>query len=404
MPPSFAKAQDKPPDRRALLFIFLTVFLDLLGVGILVPVIPFLIGEYSTAGLTVGLMALTFSGAQFLAAPLLGRLSDRWGRRPVLVLSVLGSGIGYVLFALGGALWVYFLARLIDGITGGNISAAQAYIADVSAPEDRAKNFGLLGAAFGLGFLLGPAIGGALSHYSLHAPAWGAAILAVTTALFGLFVLKESHPAERRRATPILWRELDPFGAILGYMRRPALTPFLLAMTTLGIAFAGFRTNLAVFTRDRFLMGPEGNAVLFTIAGFFAVFTQGVIVRRLSGHLPPKRSAIIGCVVLGCGLLGIGTTPVPWGLYPSVALIAIGSGLANPSLTALLSNEIPAIEQGALFGATQGLQSLTMIIGPVLAGLVYDLFGQRAPYLLGAGLLLLSVAALRTAHNPAQAT
>ena len=124
-----------PPDRRALLFIFLTVFLDLLGVGILVPVIPFLVGEYSTAGLTVGLMALTFSGAQFLAAPLLGRLSDRWGRRPVLVLSVLGSGVGYVLFALGGALWVYFLARLIDGITGGNISAAQAYIADVSPPE-----------------------------------------------------------------------------------------------------------------------------------------------------------------------------------------------------------------------------------------------------------------------------
>ena len=393
-----------PPDRRALLFIFLTVFLDLLGVGILVPVIPFLIGEYSRQGLTVGLVALTFSGAQFLAAPLLGRLSDRWGRRPVLVLSVLGSGVGYILFALGGALWVYFLARLIDGITGGNISAAQAYIADVSPPEARAKNFGLLGAAFGLGFLLGPALGGVLSHYSLHAPAWGAATLALTTALFGLFVLKESLPVERRRATPIVWRELDPFGAILSFVRRPALAPFLLAMTTLGIAFAGFRTNLAVFTRDHFLMGPERNAVLFTIAGFFAVFTQGVIVRRLSGHLPPKRSATIGCTLMALGLLGIAVTPVPWGLYPAVAVIAIGSGLATPSLTALLSTEISAAEQGALFGATQGLQSLTMIIGPVLAGLLYDAIGQRAPYVLGALLLIASVAALRPARQPVQAT
>jgi MFS family permease len=322
----------------------------------------------------------------------------------VLVLSVLGSGIGYVLFALGGALWVYFLARLIDGITGGNISAAQAYIADVSRPEDRVKNFGLLGAAFGLGFLLGPALGGVLSHYSLHAPAWGAAGLALSTALFGLLVLKESLPVERRRTTQILWRELDPFGAILSFAQRPALTPFLLAMTTLGIAFAGFRTNLAVFTRDHFLMGPERNAVLFTIAGFFAVFTQGVIVRRLTGHLPPRRSAVIGCSLMALGLLGIGTTPVPWGLYPAVAIIAIGSGLANPSLTALLSTEVSSAEQGTLFGATQGLQSFTMILGPVLAGLLYDAIGQRAPYLLGAGLLCASIVALRTARHPAAAT
>lgn len=392
-----------PSSRRALTFIFLTVFLDLLGVGILVPVIPFLVGEYSTDALTVGLLALTFSGAQFLAAPLLGRLSDRWGRRPVLIFSVLGSAVGYALFAVGGALWVYFLARLIDGFTGGNISAAQAYIADVSKPEDRTRNFGLLGAAFGLGFLLGPAIGGMLSHFSLHAPAWGAATLGVTTTLFGFFVLPESLPADRRRTAPVRWRELDPFGAILAFARRAPLVPMLTAMGTLGIAFAGFRTNLAVYTRDTFLMGPEGNAVLFSIAGFFAVFTQGVIVRHLSGHLAPARSATIGCALMGVGLLGIAATPVAWGLYPAVAFIATGSGLANPSLTAMLSNHVSAAEQGTLFGAAQGLQSLTMILGPVLAGAAYDLIDPRAPYVLGALLLVGSIAALRGATHAAPA-
>ena len=144
--------------------------------------------------------------------------------------------------------------------------------------------------------------------------------------------------------------------------------------------------------------------MLFTITGFFAVFTQGVIVRRVTGHFPPKRSAFIGCALMALGLLGIGTTPVPWGLYPAVAIIAIGSGLANPSLTALLSTEVSPAEQGTLFGATQGLQSFTMILGPVIAGLLYDAIGQRAPYLLGAGLLCVSVVALRTAHPHVIAT
>jgi multidrug resistance protein len=395
MPPS--------PDRRALLFIFLTVFLDLLGVGILVPVVPFLIGEYSTSGLTVGLLSPTFSAAQFLAAPLLGRLSDRWGRRPVLVLSVFGSGVGYLLFALGGALWVYFLARLIDGITGGNIVAAQAYIADVSPPEDRARNFGLIGAAFGLGFLLGPALGGLLSQLSLHAPAWAAAALGFGTALFGYFVLPESLAVHRRRTAPIEWRELEPFGAILLFLRRAPLLPILTALTAAGIAFAGFRTNLAVFTRDHFLLGPAGNGVIFTLAGFFAVFTQGVIIRQLGHHLPPRRAALIGCVMMGVGFFGIALTPVAWGLYPAVAVIAIGNGLASPSFSALLSHGVGAGEQGALFGATQGVASLTMIIGPVLAGLLYDVIGQRAPYLLGALLLAAAVVALRRIPDPALA-
>ena len=161
--------------RRALTFIFVTILLDIMGAGILMPVVPYLVRPFRTDALTIGMLALTFSVAQFFAAPVLGAMSDRYGRRPILVFSVFGSAIGYTLFGIGGALWMFFLSRLIDGFTGGNLTAAQAYIADVSTPENRTKNFGLVGAAFGLGFILGPSIGGMLAKVSLNAPAWAAA-------------------------------------------------------------------------------------------------------------------------------------------------------------------------------------------------------------------------------------
>ena len=243
-------AESRRAGARPLTFIFLTVFLDLLGVGILVPVLPFIVAEFRTDALTVGLLSLTFAAAQFLASPVLGAWSDRVGRRTVLLLSVLGTGVGYFIFGAAHTLWLLFLARLIDGFTGGNVSTAQAYIADVSAPADRAKNFGLIGAAFGLGFIIGPALGGILSHWSLRAPAYAAGILSLITVTIGYLVLPESLPPERRTRTPFRLGDLHPLGHLGEAIRRPGVARIFLAFFAMNFAMAGLQSNFAVFTRE----------------------------------------------------------------------------------------------------------------------------------------------------------
>src|SRR5215211_6516505 len=199
----------------ALGFIFSVVLLDVIGLAILMPVQAYIVRQYSDEAIMVAMIPVLYAGAQFFAAPLLGKLSDRYGRRPVLLISVLGSALGYFLFGIGGALWVLFLSRLIDGITGGNISTASAYVADVTPPQERAKNFALLGIAFGLGFVLGPALGGALSQISLAAPAYAAGTLSLLSAIAGFFVLPESLPAAKRMTAPFRLADVNPFAPIV---------------------------------------------------------------------------------------------------------------------------------------------------------------------------------------------
>ncbi len=386
--------------RKALAFIFAVVFLDLLGVGILIPVIPYLVRQFTPAALAVGLLSLSFAAAQFLASPILGALSDRYGRRPVLIVSVLGSGLAYLLFGLAQALWVLFLARILDGLTGGNITAAQAYIADVSAPADRGKNFGLLGAAFGLGFIFGPAAGGALSHISLQAPAYAAGALSIVTAAFGFFVLPESLPPERRRSGLILARELNPVALLRHAFRRPGLRKLFLAIFAWGFAMSGLRSNFAVFTLVRFGLGPKGNATLFTFLGVVAAVMQGVVIRRVSGRIRDQRLAVFGLGTMALGFALIAASPALWVLYAAIAFTAIGSGLANPTITGVVSRAAPAAEQGAVLGAAQSLQSLTQIVGPAWAGAAFDLIGPSAPYWSGA-VWILGALALVASGTPA---
>lgn len=381
--------------RKALAFIFITVCLDLLGVGILIPVIPFFVGQFNQDALMVGLLALSYSAAQFIASPALGLLSDRYGRRPVLLISVVGTGLGYFLFGFANALWLLFTARLIDGFTGGNISVAQAYIADVSSPKDRAKNFGLIGAAFGLGFIIGPALGGWLSQISLQTPAFVAGVLSLFTAAFGFFVLPESLPPERRQREPIALKELNPLRQVGDALRRPDLRRFLLANFAQNFAFSGLQTNFALFTFVRFGLGPQQNGGLFAYIGLVSGLMQGVITGLLVKRFNEQQLTIVGLGLMTLGYAGVALAPEAWTLYPAITLIAVGGGIAIPTLTSTISKRVSPRQQGSILGATQALSSLALTVGPVWAGVTFDYLGANAPYWTGAGWLV--VAALLAA-------
>jgi len=371
-------------NRKALIFIFLTVFIDLLGGGLLVPVIPFLVGEFNKDALTVGLLSTSFSAAQFIAAPVLGVLSDRYGRRPILLISLLGTAIGYFIFGLANTLWLLFASRLLDGFTGGNISTAQAYIADITPPKDRAKNFGLLGAAFGLGFIFGPGLGGWLSQFSLQTPAFAAGILALISTTFGFFVLPESLPPEKRQKKAILLNELNPFIQIGNALQRPMLRGLLLASFALNFAFSGLQSNFAFFAFTRFGLGPGANGAIFTYIGVLATLMQGIIVRHLVSRFKEEKLAMVGIAVMALGFTLIAVVPTVSLLYFAITFIPVGSSLASPTLTGLISKRVTMQEQGTILGANQSIASLTRVISPIWAGLVFDYINIVAPYWTGA--------------------
>ncbi len=378
------EATEQKVSKHALTVIFLTVFLDLLGVGILIPIIPFLVRQFQNDAFTVGLLALSFSAAQFVASPFLGALGDRYGRRPVLLISMFGTAIGYFVFGWATALWILFAARILDGVTGGNIATAQAYIADISSPQDRAKNFGLIGAAFGLGFIIGPAMGGILSKISLSAPAYAAGILSLVTVVAMYFFLPESLPKERRRKEPIQLGDLNPVRQIALSVRRPTLSLVFLAWFLMHFAMSALQTNFAVFSFDRFQMGPDANAAIFAVIGLAGAFTQGYLIRKISNRWEGIQLITGGATLAVIGFLGIAWTPEIWGLYVACVAIALGFGIASPSLTGVLSRLVPPQEQGKILGVSQSLASLARVIGPGWAGLLYDHVGMGAPYWTGA--------------------
>lgn len=407
--------------RSPLIFLFITVFIDLLGVGIVLPLLPYYVKliEQADAGwlvdyraLIVGALAASYSFFQFICAPILGALSDRFGRRPVLLLSLLGTGLSYIVFGLadqllplgvGLVLAVLFLARIVDGITGGNISIAQAYIADSTPPEDRAKGMGLIGAAFGMGFLLGPAIGGFLSTVSLSAPAFVAAALSLGNVAFGYFRLPESLPAERR--TPaITLGGLNPAARLGDVLGLRGIRPLLIGSFLLNFAFAGLQNNFAVFSDVRFGYGPFENALIFSFIGLMAVVMQGFLIRKLVPRFGEPRLAVTGLALMTVGFALIAVVPQAWMLYIALGILSAGSGMATPSLTSLISRGVPPQQQGSVLGGVQSLNSLTMIAGPIFAGYLFDLVGPASPYLAGALLIALGAATITLHLRPALAS
>lgn len=402
--------------RSPMLFLFLTVLIDLIGVGIVLPLMPYYVKivEQSSIpwladnrAIVVGALTASFALMQFLFAPILGALSDRYGRRPVLLISLLGTGVAYVLFGFAEhlsflgvemVLAILFFARILDGITGANISTAQAYIADITTPENRAKGMGMIGAAFGLGFMLGPALGGLLSTISLETPAFVAAGLAFANVIFGYFNLPESLPPERRIVTPV--REMNPFSRVHTLLQRSSIQPILIGIFLLNLAFASLQSNFAVFSDVRFGFGPLDNALIFTLVGLLAVLVQGILIRRLVLAFGEVRLAIAGMVLMAIGFVAIAFVPAAWMLFPVIGIVAIGSGIATPSLTSLISRRVAAHEQGSTLGGTQALTSLTMIAGPIFAGITFDSIDAGAPYYLGGILIMLAVTIVGSALAP----
>jgi DHA1 family tetracycline resistance protein-like MFS transporter len=387
-----------PPTRAALGLIFCVLLLDVVGIVILWPIAAYLVRRYSDDALMLTLLNAIYAAAQFIAAPLLGKLGDRHGRRPVLLASLFGSAIGYVLFGLGGALWVLFLSRLVGGITAGNQSVAAAYIADVSTPETRAKNFTLIGMAWGLGLVLGPALGAALGQLDLAAPAYAAAALALVSALLGLVALPESLPRERRVTTALRLADLNPVVSIGEIARKPELGRLLLALCLFNLAFTGINSTETLYLIETFAAQPRHIGALLVLAGVTVALVQPVVrpLVRLCGEQRLAAAAVLGQAL---GAMATAGTPVLWPIYPLTVLRTVASGLTFPALGALMAGRVAPGEQGALMGVNAALGSAMGALGPVWAGVSYERVMPGAPYWIGAGAFALAAATLTDAPN-----
>jgi MFS family permease len=359
-----------------------------------IPLLPFYVTRQSGGAAVAGALGSLYALMQLLSGPVLGALSDAYGRRPVLLVCLLGTACAYLLLGLANSLTMIFVAVMVDGITGGNLTTAQAYIADVTAPEERARGLGLVGAAFGLGLMTGPALGGLLSLYGLWAPAFVACAIALSNVLFGLFVLSESLPPERRTAAPT-WPRLNSVAQLIGLFRLAPIRVLMVTLFTLNLAFAGLQTNFPLYSHARFGWDAVRNGIFFAYVGVCAVLIQGVLLGRLQPRFGEARLVVSGLALMAIGLAGLAVAPWDWTLYPIVGLVALGTGLSIPSLTSLISRRVAASEQGRVMGGTQALLSLTMILGPTMAGLSFERVGTSAPYWLGG---LLAAAALLIAH------
>jgi len=385
---------------------FLTLLNDRLGETLIFPLLPFLLASFTADGRVLGLLTGSYAVAQFAFTPLIGALSDRYGRKPVIAVCVGGSVIGLGLFTLtltlpwpnlapgalsaGVPLALLFAARLIDGVSGGTAATAAAVLADISPPEQRAKAFGLIGVAFGLGFILGPAAGGLLGRINMTLPLLVAVGIALLNLVLVLTLLPETHPPEARIALPRK-RELQPINQLATVFANPRVRRLCGAFLLFFLAFNGFTAILVLYFKQRFDWGPGLAGAAFMVVGVIATVVQGGLIGPLVQRFGEWRLSLagLGLVIAGCLLIPM-ATPANARLvvFPAVSLLALGTGLVTPCLRALVSRRLDGSGQGSALGSLQGLQSLGSFVGPPLAGLAYETLGHRSPFWLSATLLL----------------
>ncbi len=367
--------------------LFLTVFIHLVGFGLLLPLLPYYAETYGATGVAVGLLNTSYSFMQFLSSPLWGRLSDRIGRRPVILASLIATAASYIVFGLATSLPVLFASRIFAGIAGGVIPTTQAYIADTTTPAERTKGMGLIGAAFGLGFIFGPALGGVLSRYGYSVPAFAAAGLALLAALFATFYLPESHPKAARSA--MATRPLTPL-LPTAMLRRPEMRPVFLLFFLGTLCFSALEATFALFGEHEYRIGPSHVGYLFAVVGTLSAAMQLGFVGWLSRRFGERALVLAGFTIMAAGMICAGITPPIALMVGAMGAIAIGNGLAAPSLAGLVSVSTSAEDQGGALGAYQSMGSLARSAGPFLGGFAFDYLGPGSPLWIGGIVVALS--------------
>ncbi len=374
-----------------LIVVFVTVFIDLLGFGIIIPLLPFYAETFGATGFTIGLLATSFSLMQFIFAPIWGRLSDRIGRRPIILLGLLGSCLSYLAFGLASTLPSLFMARIFAGIAGANIPTAQAVVADLTRPENRAKGMGLVGAAFGLGFIFGPAIGGFLSQYGYAVPAFFASGLSLANFVAAWFLLPESLRPEHRAM-----ERVGRIDALRAALARPHL-PLLLVIGFLVVAaFSGYESTFALFAERTYGFTASSIGYIFALVGVILVIVQGALVGRVVKRIGEHHVVPVSLALVAAGLLMIPATTSVAALLVATGVMAVGMGFNSPSLMSLVSRYSTAEDQGGVMGLTQSLNSLARIVGPMWGGFAFDHLGIGMPYITSAAVM--GLAALLAVH------
>ncbi|MBN1246999.1 MAG: MFS transporter [Anaerolineae bacterium] len=383
--------------KRRLALVFGFVFVDLLGYSLILPLLPYYADTFGATLTLVGLLGTSNALAQLVAAPIIGRLSDKYGRRPMLIFSIAGTVVSFLLLGLARTLPVLFLSRVLDGLLGGNISLARAYITDVTDEKNRSKGLGIIGAAFGLGFIIGPAMGGFLSRFGFNVPAFVAAGLSFANLIGVLLWLPESLTAERRAAMHKAASSRFNLRTLVNALDRPCAGPLLHVLLFYSLAFTLFQSNFALFTKERLGLEAQATSFILTYVGLLSVLVQGVAVGRLTDRFSERQLIVVSAIILALSLTAWAFVPNVPALLVVLAPIALSGGVLNVALTSQLTKSVYRDEVGGTLGLSSSLQTLAQIVSPGLGGLLLDTLGTWSVGVL-AGLVMawtLSVARRR---------
>jgi len=387
--------------KAAVGFIFLTLVIDIVGLGIIIPVVPQLIkgllhtSDLSKASLYGGWMTFLYATMQFLFAPFIGSLSDQYGRRPVLLISLLGFGLDYLFLAFAPYILWLFVGRTIAGITGASVTTASAYMADISDDSNRAQNFGMIGAAFGIGFIIGPMLGGFLGEVSPRLPFIVAACLALVNVVYGYFVLPESLPVENRRAFD--WKRSNPLGSLVHLKKYPAVSGLIFSLVFIYLAVHAVQSNWSFANMEKFKWSPKMIGLSLGMVGLLVGLVQGVLIRYINPKIGNEKSVYYGIALYALGLILFAFASSSWMMFVFLIPYCLG-GISGPALQALISVHVPKNEQGELQGSLTSIMSVTSIAGPLIMTSLFAYFTKPgnpiyfpgASFLMGAVFMIIS--------------